>query len=195
MAKIYRFLRTDRAREIYIIDVLSSIITINNKNNKANCLRNILAFYDDIEDRVMHYKNAMTLLSKDSVIVGDIHGQKYDISRPIIYWLQQRRQNPNINLIFLGDIPDRGNDSIECLYIIFLLILCFDNVFYMRGNHEESLVNQNYGFAKELENLIDNQNKYIILDRDIARILNKSHDDWQSSYHHAMTCTHQIKFM
>jgi serine/threonine-protein phosphatase 2B catalytic subunit len=54
------------------------------------------------------------------IIVGDIHGQFYDMIHMFEKVVDQRNL-PNVNMLFLGDYVDRGNYSIEVM--IFLLAL------------------------------------------------------------------------
>src|SRR5690349_19945334 len=85
-------------------------------------------------------------IKETAIVVGDIHGKMYDMCDAIINWLNELVTNPNTKLIFLGDIPDRGPDSIECILLVLKLQLEFPkSVFYVRGNHEESGTNARMG--------------------------------------------------
>ena len=68
-------------------------------------------------------------------IVGDIHGQFYDLIN-----LLSRVSQPGeskVKLLFLGDYVDRGNFSIEVLITILVLKINYPKyVFMLRGNHE-----------------------------------------------------------
>ena len=48
----------------------------------------------------------------------------------------------NYNIVFTGDIIDRGPYVLECLYVIFLLFLINDKnrIIVTKGNHEGSVV-------------------------------------------------------
>ena len=82
-----------------------------------------------------------------TIIIGDLHGQIHDLQR-ILFDI---KIDPIKNrYLFLGDLVDRGDWSIEVATIIFLMKILFPkNVFVLRGNHECPLVNNIYGFQQE----------------------------------------------
>lgn len=84
----------------------------------------------------------ITMLVKDQtvmnieapcVIVGDLHGHILDLYNIIVsYGLP-----PSQKYLFLGDIVDKGNHSLECISFIYLLKVFFpEHIFIVRGNHE-----------------------------------------------------------
>jgi protein phosphatase len=72
-------------------------------------------------------------ISPPCYVVGDIHGQLLDLMRI----LQAFREPGPHSYLFLGDIVDRGQFSLEALTIV-LLLKCLwpSSVFIIRGNHE-----------------------------------------------------------
>lgn len=88
-----------------------------------------------------------------TIIIGDLHGQIHDLQR-ILYDI---KIDPMKNrYLFLGDLVDRGDWSIEVATIIFLMKILFpENVYVLRGNHECPLVNNIYGFQEECERTFD----------------------------------------
>lgn len=85
-------------------------------------------------------------LSPPVKIVGDIHGQFFDLIRIF----ESCGYPPYTNYLFLGDYVDRGYKSLESI----LLLLCFkikypENFFMLRGNHESANITKIYGFYDE----------------------------------------------
>jgi serine/threonine-protein phosphatase with EF-hand domain len=80
-------------------------------------------------------------------VVGDIHGQLKDL----LHILSESGMPNSLNkYIFNGDFVDRGSNSIECIIVLFsLLITNPANVFLNRGNHEDDPVCRVYGFQAE----------------------------------------------
>jgi len=79
-------------------------------------------------------------------IVGDIHGQYYDLLR----LLQHGGLPPKSNYLFLGDYVDRGKQSLETICLLLAYKVKYrENFFLLRGNHECSSINRLYGFYDE----------------------------------------------
>lgn len=70
-------------------------------------------------------------------IIGDIHGQFYDLLKILSYTdLLKGQIDPNHKVIFLGDYVDRGVNSVEVTLLLIALKIEFpNNVFLLRGNH------------------------------------------------------------
>lgn len=83
-------------------------------------------------------------------VYGDIHGQLPDLLQffNAFSWPDKRRGDIfSMNYIFLGDFVDRGAFSVDVVTLLFSLkILYPKKVFLVRGNHEDRLMNVNYGF-------------------------------------------------
>lgn len=100
-----------------------------------------------IQVRALFAEQPMLLeLDAPMRVVGDIHGQYFDLMRMFEYG----GSPANVNYLFLGDYVDRGRNSIECI----VLLLCYkmrhpENFFILRGNHECASINKLYGFFDE----------------------------------------------
>jgi protein phosphatase len=86
-------------------------------------------------------------ISSPCLVVGDIHGQVLDLCRILnTFGLPPQRR-----YLFLGDIVDRGEFSVECLVIVYLLkALWPDDVYIIRGNHEFTFLCSQCGFMAQL---------------------------------------------
>jgi protein phosphatase len=84
------------------------------------------------------------------VVFGDIHGHVLDLVRLINEFII----NPefkDFKFLFLGDLVDRGEFSVETIIMIFLLIVMKPGrVFSIRGNHEFDAVAKTGGFHKQI---------------------------------------------
>ncbi|EAX92572.1 serine/threonine protein phosphatase, putative [Trichomonas vaginalis G3] len=92
------------------------------------------------------FKDEPSLLetNSDIVIVGDLHGQVFDLIRVLDTCGMPDKQK----YLFLGDIVDRGEFSIETIIIVLLLkVIWPDQVLIIRGNHEFRSLCSNLGFG------------------------------------------------
>lgn len=109
---------------------------------------------------------------KEKVIVlGDIHGSLHTFVRILfrlhrynVINLETFMVNKGFRIVFLGDVVDRGNFSLEIVFTIMLLIhnnnddVNNPQVIYNRGNHEELSINSSQGFLNELNSRCNQQN-------------------------------------
>jgi protein phosphatase len=103
-----------------------------------------LIFIEAME--IMRRERNVLELSGDTIIVGDLHGHVLDLYRILIALGLPGRKK----FLFLGDLVDRGEFSVETVLIVFLLKVIWPNhVFLIRGNHEFDSVCQTGGFKSE----------------------------------------------
>jgi len=91
-------------------------------------------------------QNALLDLEAPLKVVGDIHGQFYDLLRIFEYG----GFPPESNYLFLGDYVDRGKNSLEVIILLFAYKIKYpENFFMLRGNHECAAITRIYGFYDE----------------------------------------------
>lgn len=94
-------------------------------------------------------------LNMDIVIVGDLHGHLLDLLRII----KKFGHPANTNYLFLGDIIDRGEFSVETISLIFVMkVLWPQHVYIIRGNHEFKEICTEGGFLAEIQSIYGNVN-------------------------------------
>ena len=93
-------------------------------------------------------------INEDVIIVGDLHGHILDLFRIF----QTYGIPPNSTYIFLGDIVDRGEFSLETITLLFILKILFPSTIYIiRGNHEFGEMCEYCGFFNELSKAYGNK--------------------------------------
>jgi serine/threonine-protein phosphatase PP1 catalytic subunit len=97
---------------------------------------------------VLHSDPILIRLNPPLIVVGDIHGQFYDLYR----FLRLGGPFADNKYLFLGDFVDRGPNSLEVITFLLCAKLLFpENVYLLRGNHETEDISECYGFKDECE--------------------------------------------
>lgn len=95
----------------------------------------------------MDHKNKNFINVDKFTIVGDTHGQFFDL---VNFFEQNGRVNDSHGYLFNGDFVDRGSWSCEVIILLYFLKILYPNKIYLnRGNHETSDMNKVYGFEDE----------------------------------------------
>lgn len=126
--------------------------------------------------KVLEATNRMVNITGDVIIVGDLHGNFHDLLRIFGSF----GTPATVKYLFLGDYVDRGDYSLEVVLLLFYYLVLYPyNITLLRGNHEFSDVNKQYGYLKEIEDMygdeeiwIESNNVFSYLP--IAAIINRS---------------------
>lgn len=109
------------------------------------------AFQEIIADQPMVLK-----INTPVKIFGDIHGQYEDLMRFFELWGEPSENIggdiQSIDYLFLGDYVDRGCNSLETICLLMALKIKYpEKIHMLRGNHEDVLINFNFGFKEECD--------------------------------------------
>merc|ERR1711920_581761 len=111
--------------------------------------REMLLLCDTVVE-ILRREDSLVQVPLPCRVYGDIHGQLLDILEffNAFSWPDKRRGDIfSMNYVFLGDFVDRGAYSCDVVCLLFSLkILYPTKIFLVRGNHEDRLMNCNYGF-------------------------------------------------
>jgi serine/threonine-protein phosphatase 2B catalytic subunit len=81
------------------------------------------------------------------VVVGDIHGQYYDL----VHMLNKAGDPTKVNYLFLGDYVDRGIFGLECMMLLIAIKINYPKKFILlRGNHESRNMTESFTFREEV---------------------------------------------
>jgi serine/threonine-protein phosphatase PPG1 len=95
---------------------------------------------------VLETESNVKALAPPVTVVGDVHGQFYDI----LELFRVAGPIPDTNYLFMGDYVDRGPHSVETITLLACLKLKYpERVTLLRGNHESRQITQVYGFYVE----------------------------------------------
>lgn len=116
-----------------------------------------------VQDVTKIFKNEPNMLKVNQpvVIIGDIHGQYFDMIHMFEKVIDPRGGPPNVNLLFLGDYVDRGFFSLEVLVFLYALKIKFPKeVIMLRGNHESRAMTEHFTFRSEILQKFSSEDVY-----------------------------------
>lgn len=97
--------------------------------------------------KIMRNEPNLIEVAEPTVIVGDIHGQYFDL----VHMLEKAGSPEKLNYVFLGDYVDRGIYSVECVVLLMCMKCNFPKTLYlMRGNHECRNLTEHFTFREEV---------------------------------------------
>lgn len=117
-----------------------------------------------LKNQVMRIIQKATALMRDEpnlvripepvVVVGDIHGQYYDL----VHMLTKAGAPSDMNYLFLGDYVDRGIYGLECMLLLIAIKINYPKTFILlRGNHESRNMTESFTFRSEVITRFDNE--------------------------------------
>lgn len=96
--------------------------------------------------QIFQEEPVMLEVESPCTVIGDLHGHILDLFRI----LTSHGYPPRRKYVFLGDLVDRGEFSIETVLVVFLLKILFpSHVYVIRGNHEFSCLCDECGFRSQ----------------------------------------------
>ena len=137
---------------VYLINFKKTTECEQIRSNKIN-ISTILS-----NNYVNHIKKINTNNNEKFVCIGDVHGSIHSFIRLLFRFhkygiidIKTMKINEPYNIVFLGDVIDRGSWGVEitCTLLI-LLITNPDRMHWNTGNHEDKQMNKSYGFLSEV---------------------------------------------
>ena len=118
----------------------------------------------------------MVYLAEPVCIVGDIHGQYYDLC----HLIEKAGKPKKINYLFMGDYVDRGTFSMEVVILLLALKLNYpESLILLRGNHECRNMTQHFTFREEAIRKYDEDVYKLVMEvfdaMPLAAIVNKKY--------------------
>lgn len=85
---------------------------------------------------IIGYEPNLHELTGHITIIGDIHGQFYDLLKILSLIPEFEGEEKTTKLLFLGDYVDRGTNSVEVMTLMMALKVNYPKkVIMLRGNH------------------------------------------------------------
>jgi len=135
-------------KNIDISDIITRLLVPRNQQpgSKVDLKAHEVQYLIDKAREIFVSQPVLLDLEAPLKIVGDIHGQYFDLLRLFEYG----GFPPESNYLFLGDYVDRGPNGLETICLLFAYKIKYPlNFFMLRGNHESAAINRIYGFYEE----------------------------------------------
>lgn len=150
-------------------------IEVENDNKFKTTIDNLTRLIIDNHNPFNNKGNRLIYITKlainkkaDICFFGDIHGSIHTLLRSILrlfvlgYINNEYKLRDDFYIIFLGDLVDRSIYGVECIYFIMMLkLLNPDNIYIIRGNHEECCTSTNYRLDHEFDKIDASGELYI----------------------------------
>lgn len=140
-------------------------------DTKFNFEKNYLEQLCNEVEIIIQREPSLLRLRSPLKIFGNIHGQLVDLLQLFETFgvptdiLFPKGDIEGFTYLFLGDLIDEGPQSLETLILLFSLKIKHpDSIFFLRGHHEDIILNKIYGFGEEcaikLEENIDEPHSF-----------------------------------
>lgn len=111
------------------------------------------------KDKVFFGQKVVIPANSKIIVMGDFHGSLHSLLRNLwrlrgLGYIDSSFKiiKNDTYIVFTGDFVDRGRYSIEVLYTLLKLKVANpNNVFLLRGNHENETISRKYGLLDELQ--------------------------------------------
>ena len=109
--------------------------------------KDILTLIKQIGNLLDSENNLVYIPKSRVIIVGDLHGDLETLQKIIQLFFRDNYDQ----LLFLGDYVDRGAKQVEVVNVLFYYKKLMPNkILLLRGNHEDPVINRQYGFYDEV---------------------------------------------
>jgi len=143
---------------------LNQINTENKEENIQNLMEHVkrmglleeeaLSYLLNTSQNVMKEEKNCVELKGDWVVIGDLHGQLYDL----FTIFEKYGLPPKRKYLFVGDYVDRGGFGCEIVLLLSLLKLSYpSHLVLLRGNHECEKLSKHFNFQLEATNKYNNK--------------------------------------
>jgi len=107
----------------------------------------IFSLINDIMEILDSENHLITIPKGKTMVIGDLHGDLDTLYKIIQAFFRENFKT----LIFLGDYVDRGAKQVEVINVLFYYKrLMPERFILLRGNHEDPIINRQYGFYDEI---------------------------------------------